>query len=149
MTTPENPDRPGRAGRKPGSSELDSRIDELEHLISGTATGTDASTSQGIPILDDVVDPETMEFDDEAEDATTGPATDQPAEMHFTPEQVDKIISTMDNKLTGELDELVNILKDAIKDSIIAEVKTQLETRAGSDQPTKSDEKPGRDDQTG
>ncbi len=42
-------------------------------------------------------------------------------------DQIEQLAGKMNQRISGELDELVTILKDAIKDSILTEIKT-LET---------------------
>jgi hypothetical protein len=57
------------------------------------------------------------------EQATENP----PPQEYLSPEQLENIIDNVEEKLAGELDALVNILKDTIKDSIVREIKSQLE----------------------
>lgn len=116
-------------GKKTPAYPLEHTIDELENLIAdrGRLAKTD------IPVLEDVIDPDL--FDDNAEDDSfsdwleaAGSDNDELADSHFSQEQIELLIGKMDARISGELDELVNILKDAIKDSIITEIKTQLES---------------------
>lgn len=122
------------------SFPLDSSIDELESLIPDTGQ----TDEDNIPVLDDIVDPDTF---DEADAA--GSYIEWTEEMEswqdsistrgLSPEQIELLVGKMDQRIAGELDELVNILKDAIKDSIITEIKTQLETRPQDNPADNSD----------
>ena len=57
-------------------------------------------------------------------------------------EHIAVLLENVEQKISGELDELVNILKDTIKDSIITELRSELksEFRRSPD----SDEEPDR-----
>src|SRR5690606_11074212 len=83
-----------------------------------------------IPVLDDAIDPD--EFYDEDHHLAESIETDggEPGNHgSISRDELESLIENMEQKLTGELDELVHILKDAIKDSIMTEIKTQLEDR--------------------
>ena len=54
-------------------------------------------------------------------------------------DQLDNLIGSLDERITGELDALVNILKDTVKDSILTELKTQLEQNLQNLPPEKPD----------
>lgn len=116
--------------------ELDNSIDELENLISDkTGNASDIVKKDIIPVLDEVIDPDSMD-DDIDEYMNLQPATLQNGKFE---EQLDYLIGTMDERITGELDELVNILKDAIKDSILTELKSRLEHNLITPPPEKPD----------
>ena len=125
----------------PDESELYDSIDELENLIADHAGNSNGQTDTSIPVLDDVVDPDIQEFDNDDDeyidmdipepDVMSGDQT----QNLITSEQLDRIIGSMDEKLSGELDELVSILKDAIKESIITEIKSQLDNEINDPPP--------------
>lgn len=133
MNEPEDPEYEDKDNSE--DSELYDSIHELENLIANRATNVNSHADQSIPVLDDLVGPDDLEFDD-----LTGPGpeemTDSQTQNIITSEQLHQIIGSMDEKLSGELDELVNILKDAIKESIITEIKTRFENEI-NDQPPK------------
>ena len=145
MTTPKDPHDNADS---PDKAELYDSIDELENLISSKAPNVNGENKGPvIPVLDDVIDPETTEFDDDDDyydlpDMDHEDTAEDLPQNQFTPDQVDKLINTMDEKLSGELDALVNILKDAIKESIITEIKSQLDSQTQKDQPAKTDGDP-------
>ncbi len=113
-------------------ASLGDSIDALENMITNPnpeqATPTDASN---IPVLDDIVEPGSADFSDPPEnpEGSIPVITDQtePAEK-ITREQITDLVNNMDEKITGELDSLIHILRDTIKDSIMTELKTQLES---------------------
>lgn len=126
--------------QKSYGTELGSSIEELENLIADKATVT-INTHPAIPVLDEAIDPDDIYFEDEdfqiREQHET--ADDEP-DNGISRDQLAHLIDNMDQKLTGELDELVSILKDAIKDSIITEIKAQLEEQ----RPHKTATHPGK-----
>lgn len=104
--------------------ELNNTIDELENLITDkTASGN--AEDQVIPVLDEVIDPDSME-DDLYEVMNPRPQS-LSMQSDIFEEQLDNLIGSMDERITGELDALVNILKETIKDSILTELKSRLE----------------------
>jgi type I site-specific restriction-modification system R (restriction) subunit len=90
-------------------------------------------------VLDEAIDPDDIYFEDE-----DFPSQDEP-DNSISRDQLAHLIDNMEQKLTGELDELVHILKDAIKDSIITEIKAQLEEQ-GLNKPTANPAKTEGDD---
>jgi hypothetical protein len=131
MTTAKHPAQQGPHPKDP--DKLSESIDKLENLISQTpATQTGDARDQAIPVLEDMVDPESSEFLEEGElpgsDATDGKAEG----AHLPPEALDDLITGVAEKLAGELDSLLNILKDTLKDSITAEIRNHFETSSGS-----------------
>lgn len=129
MTTPKSPAQQGLP-LKPGSAGLDDTINELEGLITDKASVPQEKTgTTGIPVLDEIIEPDGDNIDDMETllnpEKLTEPA---PHQEHLSQEQLEHIIGNVEEKLAGELDALVNILKDTIKDSIITEIKTQLES---------------------
>ena len=130
MTTPESPNRPGPApGKK--SAALNDTINELEGLITDKASIPREKTGKtGIPVLDEIIDPEGTDYIDDMEMLLNQEPAPEPVPQpgNISHEQLEYIIGNVEAKLAGELDALVNILKDTIKDSIMSEIKTQLES---------------------
>lgn len=113
--------------QKSYETELGSSIEELEKLIADKATVT-INTHPAIPVLDEAIDPDDIYLEDEDFHIREQHETaDAEPDNGLSRDQLAHLIDNMDQKLTGELDELVSILKDAIKDSIITEIKAQLE----------------------
>lgn len=146
MTTPKPPARPGLS-RKPDTTALNNTINELENLITDKAGAAREKTGNtGVPVLDDLIDPEETEsMEDLDQLLQQSRPTDHPAPLEYiTHEQLEQIIDNVEEKLAGELDALVNILKDTIKDSIMNELKTQLDSglkKTGNETP---DDNPSR-----
>ena len=107
-------------------NDLNNSIDELEQLI----TEKDHIYYDEIPVLEDEVDPENYEHELVEEKLSWKEGLDEDlSETGLTQEQLELLIGSMDQRISGELDELVNILKDAIKESIITEIKTRLSSK--------------------
>lgn len=133
MTTPKIPSQ--IKPHQPGSIELNKSIDELEHLISDSSPIlSDLHTDSMIPVLDDVVDPEHTGDPEYGYTRITAAGADS-----VNPEQLASLVNNVEKKIADELDALVNILKGAIKDSIITELKSQLETEVHQIKSLKSD----------
>ena len=112
---------------KPFETELGSSIEELENLIADKATVT-INTHPAVPVLDEAIDPDDIYLEDEDFPISTRhDIADDIPDNSISRDQLANLIDNMEQKLTGELDELVSILKDAIKDSIITEIKNHLE----------------------
>ncbi len=105
-------------------SILNEKIDELEDLLDHQRNTQDITEEDdGIPVLDDIVDFNDAGFDDELFSPMPDFSTD------FIEEKVHHAMDNIDEKLTAELEGLVNILKDSIRDSVLTEIKQQLETQ--------------------
>lgn len=131
MTTPKSPARPSGPSLKPDTAPLNDTINELEVLITDKAGAPREKTgTTNIPILDEIIDPEQTDYIDDMESLLNQEKSPEPpaAQEYITPKQLENIIVNVEEKLAGELDALVNILKDTIKDSIMSEIKTQLES---------------------
>lgn len=106
---------------------LDDRIDELETLIRNRPANTklddlEDDMDDDIPILDDVV-----EFDPES--PGTDLFDDSPDfDSDFIEEKLHDAMDNIDDRIAGELETLVNILKNSIKDSVLTEIREQLES---------------------
>lgn len=110
-------------------AELSSSIEELESLIDDKAVVT-INTHPAIPVLDDAIDPDEFYDGDQLLAESIESDSGEPGNHDsISRDELESLIENMEQKLTGELDELVHILKDAIKDSIMTEIKTQLEDR--------------------
>jgi hypothetical protein len=132
MTTPKVPVQPGLP-LNPDAEGLNDTINELEGLITDKDnTPQDRTGTTGIPVLDEIIDPDDGNNDDDIETLLHPEQLPEPEPaLHQEPisqEQLEQIIDNVEEKLAGELDVLVNILKDSIKDSIMTEIKTQLES---------------------
>ena len=143
MTTPKNPGPDQKPAGEEDNPELYDSIDELDNLISNKTTKVkNPDFGQSIPVLDDVIDPDDMDFDDdEFGDPDNVPENnpDDIPQNNLSPDQLEQIIGSVDEKLSRDLDELVHILKDAIKDNIITEIKSQLEAGIVNEQNPKPD----------
>ncbi len=113
-------------------ASLGDSIDKLENMITNTDSEQAAPTdATNIPVLDDIVEPGSAEFSDASENPENSipVITDQAGQTgHITPEQITGLVNNMEGKITNELDSLIHILRDTIKDSIMTELKTQLES---------------------
>jgi gas vesicle protein len=122
-------------------ADIAGSIDELEDLIAETKLPPKLYGE--IPVLNDIVDP------DEAkkyaqEESSTAPATINNIEdIPF--EKLNKLVDTVDRKLSSELDSLVDLLKDTIKDSIIDELKQELKKEAAQMESAPSETDPPDD----
>jgi hypothetical protein len=118
---------------KPASGTLTDRITELESLLPGntnnpptvpvlkdTAGGVHPDQAE-IPVLDELVHAEDVDSDDwEHAELTPG-----------TADQMVQLIDKIEHRLTDELEALVQTLKSAMRESILDELKTWLESSAG------------------
>ena len=112
----------------PGQSNipLTSKLDELETLLDEQdmpAAGTPGriTKSSNIPILDELI------TDDDYNDPDLILEVSQPADIRF---HLSELAERLEHKLSAELDEIVSILKGNLKESIMAEIKTQLHDQA-------------------
>ena len=152
MDKPENKsvETDTKKSAQPDNPPLEQSIEELESLInSKAAISTEAAANHAIPVLYDEIDPDNYDPQDVNEDDFfTLPETVvlPPADINaLNAEQLDYLIGSVDKKLSGELDALVHILKDAIKDSVLTEIESRL--KSGLPRPVnlkpRSDKKPG------
>lgn len=144
MTTPKDSDVDQKPAGKNDDPELYDSIDELDNLISNKTTKTRSqNTGQSIPVLDDLVGPDNMDIEDEELDepefSIPGNFPEDTPQNNISTDQLEQIIGSVDEKLSQDLDELVNILKDTIKDNIITEIKSQLETGMVNEPSPKKD----------
>lgn len=107
-------------------------IDELETLIEETDTPPELHDE--IPVLNDIVDPA-----EATAAATTNKIEDIPLE------RLNKLVDTVDRKLSSELDSYVDLLKDTIKTSIIDELKEELKKGAAQMDSAPSEKDPSDD----
>ena len=100
---------------------LSRKIEELEQLLE---RAKESQNNKNIPILDDLV-----EYQDESViKQPTSQATNQP----ISTANLDTLLEEIESKIAGELDTLVEILKDTIKDSVMTEIKTRLDPNQAS-----------------
>lgn len=136
MTVSKNPAHSDQEPQEKKEIELNNSIDELENLISDkTATGN--SEGEVIPVLDEVIDPDHME--DDFHEVINPRLQSLSMDAGIFEDRLDSLIGSMDERITGELDALVNILKDTIKDSILTELKSQLEDNLKNSPSEKSE----------
>lgn len=108
------------------------RIAELEALLLAqrearhTAVPSTEAEADGVPILDELITdeeedyyPELPLFDDEEED-------DIDEELAADP-RITQIADELEQKLTRELDDIVNLLKTNMRESIINELNSLLQ----------------------
>ena len=130
MTTPKPP-APHKPSLKTDPGGLDDTINELDGLITDKASVPQAMTgATGIPILDEIIEADSGDYIDDMEMLLNQEKSpeDLPQQGHISNEQLEIIMDNVEEKLASELDALVNILKDTIKESIMTEIKAQLET---------------------
>jgi hypothetical protein len=108
---------------------LTDRIAELESLLlaqrEATLAAVQSTQSDGVPILDELITdeeedyyPELPLFEDEDEDDID--------EDLVHDARITQIADELEQKLTRELDEIVNLLKTNMRESIINELQTLL-----------------------
>lgn len=124
------PDKPGPVkNNQNGDKGLHDSIDELEYLIGdNNADDTSGHQQSGIPVLEDVVDPDDYIEAQEGEEEGAIPESFRGTGNagSITDEQIAELLENVEERISGELSELVDILKDTIKDSIITELKSEL-----------------------
>jgi hypothetical protein len=109
-------------------SELTEKIDELEALLIEHREPADPGpsrvvhTSSGIPILEDLFE------HDEPDDYPELPFDDDEQEDEPTHERLEQIAGDLEQKLTHELDEIVNLLKVNMRESILNELHLLLKS---------------------
>ena len=144
MTSPKSQHETG-SPRKAGSPALNETINELEGLITDKASiPQDKTGNGGIPVLDEIIDVGGTDYIDDMEMLLNPEklADDTSLPEHISPEQLEIIIGNVEEKLAGELDALVNILKDTIKDTIMTEIRTQIESGLNKARTAKPDDNP-------
>ena len=102
---------------KKQKAELTDKISELESLVDldSLQNGVKGDGITVIPILDELVTP-----DDNNE---TSSGEDEKDEYEH---QIEDIADKVEQKLSSELDEIVNLLKGNLKDSIMHELHDQI-----------------------
>ena len=108
----------------PKDPGLNNSINELESLVDNKPAKKRISVvgDQRIPILDEVITPE--DYEDYPEEYSL----DEDEEPHF-----EEIVDKVEKKLSHELDEIVNLLKGNLKDSILHELQDQIKREHDSD----------------
>ncbi len=118
---------PSDADKNQPPSILNDKIDELDDLInSKPAIEAGQKAPLNIPVLDEIVDYN-------AESVLRNVLSEQTTEMkqpvnpeHIPQEQLSAVLDQIEAKIADELDSLVDILKNTIKDNLMSEIKTQL-----------------------
>ena len=109
-------------------SELTEKIDELEALLIEHREPADPGpsrvvhTASGIPILEDLFE------QDESDDYPELPFDDNEDDDEPTHERLEQIAGDLEQKLTHELDEIVNLLKVNMRESILNELQILLKS---------------------
>ena len=103
--------------------DLDGKLDELENLLAQRKKELKYEEETGIPILEDLYvfsdednpyqdeEPELPMFDDDDENRSL---------------EIADIIDSMEDKIAEELDTLLNLLKDSLKENVMDELKSRL-----------------------
>lgn len=111
------------------TTALVERIAELEALLlaqrEATLAAVQSAQADGVPILDELIGdeeedfyPELPLFEDEDEDEIDQDMVADP--------RIAQIADELEQKLTRELDDIVNLLKTNMRESIINELQTLL-----------------------
>ena len=116
---------------KPSNQSLTDKIAELEALLA-----RNKSSEEPVPVLEDEADEEfvgDIPILDELVHAEDADELRQHAEQpSATAEQLMDLINNIEHRLTDELETLVKTLKITMKESIIDELKSRLETPVDS-----------------
>jgi len=99
------------------------QIDELENLVDKKSVQSRVSVvgDQVIPILDDLVSNEHMGDDIETHHHN-----------EYDDPRYNQIAEQVEEKLSHELDEIVNLLKGNLKDSILQELQDKIKKDSGN-----------------
>lgn len=123
MSKPEDPDN------KQPPQKLNDKIDELEELINAKPDlETAKKTPLNIPVLDEIVD---YNAESVLRNVLSKQAMErnQPVDSeHISQEQLTNVLDQVESKIADELDSLVDVLKNTIKDNLMSEIKSQLST---------------------
>ena len=117
-------------------ADITESIDELESLI--VETKIPPKLQGEIPVLNDVVD--SAEARRYAQ-AITASTNSNPADKteNFPIDRLNELVDSADQKLSNELDALVDLLKGSIKEGIIDELKEQLKNEVAQMQSAPSE----------
>lgn len=109
-------------------ADITESIGELESLIAenGISSGPLPRLYPEIPVLYDIVDPAEARRYAQSKTSTESSSTPDNRIEDFPIDKLNKLVDTVDKKLSNELDPLVDILKVTIKNRIIDELKVQL-----------------------
>ena len=95
-------------------ADLGKKLEELESLIENGEVEQPATKIQ-VPVLDELVTEEDFaESEKEEEDDT-----------ELVEAQIKELAEKLEDKFSGELDQVVKLLKDNLKNSIVEELRTQ------------------------
>ena len=126
----------------PGES-IGNSIDELESLI--TESNLQAELTPKIPVLNDIIEADEARKYALAE--TIKKSTNIPADKNedLPIVSLSKLVESVDKKLSNDLDGLVDKLKNTIRDSIMVELKEQLQKEGAQTQsPTAAIDSPDK-----
>jgi hypothetical protein len=94
---------------------LTAKLEELESLLDNDESNSAPEKIQ-IPVLDELItDSDLIENEEEEEDV----------DLEQMDLQITELAEKLEQKFSGELDQLVHLLKDNIKNSIVEELRTQ------------------------
>ena len=104
--------------------DLTDHVEELENLVDKKPGQSRVSVvgDQVIPILDELVSNEDNDIDVESNHH------DEDDDPHY-----DQIVEQVEEKLSHELDEIVNLLKGNLKDSILQELQDKIKKDSSND----------------
>ena len=112
-------------------TDLGDKLEELESLIENGEVDPPPAKIQ-VPVLDELVTEEDfIETEHEEEDDT-----------ELVEAQIKDLAEKLEDKFSGELDQLVRLLKDNLKNSIVEELRTQA--NLDSNENTQDQDKPGQ-----
>ena len=77
----------------------------------------ESAQTVSIPVLDELVEADTTSITEPA-------STAQPA---YSTDQLMQLVDNLENKLNGELEMLINVIKGNMKETIIEEIRSQME----------------------
>ena len=112
-------------------TDLGDKLEELESLIENGEVDPPLAKIQ-VPVLDELVTEEDfIETEHEEEDDT-----------ELVEAQIKDLAEKLEDKFSGELDQLVRLLKDNLKNSIVEELRTQA--NLDSNENTQDQDKQGQ-----
>lgn len=121
-------------------SQLNDKIDELDELLENKAELKVSKPPLNIPVLDEMID-----YRQESVLRNVPPKAVVEATMNkdaniISEEQISLVLDKMENKLVGELDSLVDELKNSIKDNLLTDIKTQLRSDSNHEKKTQDEQ---------
>ena len=114
------------------TDSIDNSIDELESLI--VETKLPPRPQPEIPVLNDIVDAAEARRYAKAITMAESPGAPVGKIENIPIDRLSKLVDSVDQELSNELDALVGILKDSTKDIVMDELKEQLKKEAAQTQ---------------